>query len=228
MISALRSLDPLRRSVLAMRDVRSRWIDSRLGIDTRPRCAGGGRAAGFFADGERYESIDYDLLARYARLLPAGPDDVVYDVGCGMGRVLCVFARRGVKRCVGIEIDPELAEIARENAARLRGRRCPIDVRVGDAAFADYSEGTIYYLFNPFGPKTVRSVLRRIGATLHRDPRRLHVAYCHPHHEWVLEDCDWLRCSGRARSAWYANSISFWTNAVTGSPVEKEIGPSLV
>jgi len=35
-----------------------------------------------------------------------GPDDVVYDLGCGDGRMLLATARRYRARAVGIEIDP--------------------------------------------------------------------------------------------------------------------------
>jgi predicted RNA methylase len=35
-----------------------------------------------------------------------GPDDVVYDLGCGDGRVITTAARRHGSRAVGIEIDP--------------------------------------------------------------------------------------------------------------------------
>jgi len=35
-----------------------------------------------------------------------GPDDVVYDLGCGDGRMLLAAARRYRARAVGIEIDP--------------------------------------------------------------------------------------------------------------------------
>jgi precorrin-6B methylase 2 len=80
--------------------------------------------------------------------------DVVMDIGCGMGRVLCVFARRRLKKCIGIEFSGELAGIAERNARALRGRRAPIEIRIGDAAEADYTEGTIFWIYNPFGERT--------------------------------------------------------------------------
>jgi predicted RNA methylase len=35
-----------------------------------------------------------------------GPDDVVYDLGCGDGRIIVAAARRYGARAVGIELDP--------------------------------------------------------------------------------------------------------------------------
>ena len=35
-----------------------------------------------------------------------GPDDLVYDLGCGDGRIIVIAARRYGARAVGIELDP--------------------------------------------------------------------------------------------------------------------------
>jgi len=35
-----------------------------------------------------------------------GPDDLVYDLGCGDGRIIVTAARRYGARAVGIELDP--------------------------------------------------------------------------------------------------------------------------
>lgn len=162
-----------------------------------------------------YEGISYLQLWRYINSLKLSSDDVVFDIGCGMGRVLCLFARRPVKKCVGIEVSKELAEIAKQNAMRLRGCKAPIDIVVGDAAEADYSDGTIYCLFNPFGAETLEAVLERIYSSVQRLPRRIWIAYFTPIHDDVLESCDWLRCYKRKNSALRKGGgrASFWTNA---------------
>src|SRR5207249_4329434 len=56
-----------------------------------------------FRDGKHYETIPYGLFRRFLKPLRAGPADVVYDIGCGLGRFLCVFGRMKVAKCVGIE-----------------------------------------------------------------------------------------------------------------------------
>ena len=45
-------------------------------------------------------------------------DDVVFDLGCGDGRIVITAAQRFGCRGVGYEYDKELAELARENAKR--------------------------------------------------------------------------------------------------------------
>lgn len=96
------------------------------------------------------------------RLVQLIADDVVFDIGCGKGRAICHFAQQRVRKVVGIEISEQLCEIARTNARRLRNRRSPVEIINADAAIADVSEGTIYYMFNPFGEETLRDVLKNI------------------------------------------------------------------
>jgi SAM-dependent methyltransferase len=52
------------------------------------------------------------------RLAEVGPDDVVYDLGSGDGRVVVAAAAKFGARGVGVEIDAELVGMARAAAAR--------------------------------------------------------------------------------------------------------------
>lgn len=47
-----------------------------------------------------------------------GPNDLVYDLGCGEGEVLIEAARRYGARGVGVDLDPERIKNARINAAQ--------------------------------------------------------------------------------------------------------------
>ena len=51
------------------------------------------------------------------------PDDVVYDLGCGDGRMVIAAARRHPIRGVGIDIDPE--RVAEARSSRGSGGRRP-------------------------------------------------------------------------------------------------------
>ena len=46
------------------------------------------------------------LVHTMLKLADVGPDDVVYDLGCGDGRTVITAARRYGARAVGVEIDP--------------------------------------------------------------------------------------------------------------------------
>ncbi len=143
-------------------------------------------------DSSGYESPDYANLRKIISFLNPQPHDVVFDLGSGMGRVLCLFARRSVKRCVGIELFPSLCEVAESNAKNLKGRMCPIEIRQGDVTEADYSNGTIFFLFNPFGADTLRVVLERINNSRNGTNRKIVFVYYKDLHANVFESVSWL------------------------------------
>ncbi|CAK8720966.1 Methyltransferase domain-containing protein [Candidatus Electronema halotolerans] len=64
-------------------------------------------------DGYRF-SIDAVLLAHFCR--PAGQDDKILDIGCGCGVIGLILCHRFPKlRLTGLELQPALAELARNN-----------------------------------------------------------------------------------------------------------------
>ncbi len=207
-----RRITPLRSLVKRLRVRRDAHIDRLWNVDTvniPDAVAPGGVQHG---DSERYESIWYPVLLKYLKPLKPCVNDVVFDVGSGLGRPLMAFSRLGVKRCVGIEVDPKLAKGAEENAKRLRGGRCEIETLSQDAALADYSGGTIYCFFNPFGHATLKNVLDRIEQTLTDEPRRIQIAYLNPFHENAMRDSPWLRFVGRRRSPLHTIVASYWVH----------------
>jgi precorrin-6B methylase 2 len=214
-------------TVLA-KPLRSLWTfgnEFALNIDTtgfpvrRPRNSDGDRQwwrADFSPDakhddGSNYASPDYFYLYRIARMLNPSPDDVFYDLGSGKGRMLCVMARKRLRKCVGIELFEHLCETASQNAQRLRGRRSPIQVVCGDAAKADLSDGTIYFMFNPFGIRTMRDVLDNIERSLSLKPRRLSIAYHNALHEKAFAERSWLEQYDSFRSL-KGTAVTFWRN----------------
>lgn len=165
--------------------------DSILGIDTL-RCQETNYIQGMNGDGFGYQAKCYYLIWRYLRPLRLGPSDVFYDIGAGTGRFLCVASLTPVRKCVGIELSQDLCVMARENARRLRFRHASIEVVREDAALADYSEGTVFALFNPFGAKTVEAVLEKIRDNISRKPRRVRFIYINPTARHIFDGADWL------------------------------------
>ena len=78
-----------------------------------------------------------------------GPDDVVLDLGSGDGRIPIAAARDFGARAVGIEIDPGLVLLARDEA-RTAGVADRVEFKEGDMYEADLSAATVVTLFlNP-------------------------------------------------------------------------------
>jgi cyclopropane fatty-acyl-phospholipid synthase-like methyltransferase len=194
----------------AVRMAYTGWVERRLNIRTTSMRML--NSSGHFGDSLHYEACDYPFLNICLNAMQLVPEDVVYEIGCGMGRALCLIAQRQVKKCIGVELSEVLADRARANLQSLRRRKAESEVIVADAAFADYSEGTSFYLFNPFGAATMVAVLERIRSTLDQSPRPIRVMYVNPCQHQVLADCGWLRQTEIIRSKWFRTQASLWVH----------------
>jgi protein-L-isoaspartate O-methyltransferase len=74
------------------------------------------------------------------------PNDVVYDLGSGDGRIVITAARKYGAHGVGIEIDPALVEKARENAAAA-GVSDRVRFLTEDLFKADITEASVVTLY---------------------------------------------------------------------------------
>lgn len=60
-----------------------------------------------------YHPTPKEKAREMLRAVNLKPGEVLYDLGCGEGNILLVGAEEFGARCVGIEIDERLAEVAR-------------------------------------------------------------------------------------------------------------------
>jgi len=162
-------------------------------------------------DNWRYATIGYQHARKILRVVRPRHADVFYDIGCGMGRIICVAARLPIRKCVGIELQEPLCQIARRNAARLRGRKAPIEIVCGDATTVDLSNGTIYFMFNPFGPATLRDTLANIRGSLSQNPRGITVVYYHAKYQSVIDDLEWL-VKVQGFESFGGHPVTIWEN----------------
>jgi len=65
----------------------------------------------------RYEPSPPAVVHAMLELAHVGPNDVLYDLGCGDGRIVIEAARRYGARGVCVDIDPQRIAEARANAA---------------------------------------------------------------------------------------------------------------
>ena len=79
-------------------------------------------------------------------LADVGPQDLVYDLGSGDGRIPITAANEFGARGVGIEIDPALVTQA-QASAREAGVEDKVEFRLGDMYAADVRSATVVTLF---------------------------------------------------------------------------------
>jgi SAM-dependent methyltransferase len=87
-----------------------------------------------------------DVVDRMLTLAKVTREDVVYDLGCGDGRIPIAAAKKYGAKGVGLEIDPALVELARSNA-KAAGVEALVDFRVQNVLTADVSGATVVTLY---------------------------------------------------------------------------------
>lgn len=214
-------MDIARPAQRGLRRVFSHRVDRYLGVNTAEEQT---------ADLAGYHHIDARFAIRpfgwtscwrvLRQLRPSG-SDIFLDIGCGAGRMVCAAARAGFQSAIGIEIEPEMVAIARQNLRRLREPHAPAVILEADAAqYAIPDEVGVIFLYNPFGGALLDQVIANIVASVARRPRRVVIAYANPvEHERIATGYG-LRSSGRMHLAWRPGADWRRTQAVQFYEVE--------
>ena len=105
----------------------------------------------------------FDLIHRTA----LAEQDVLIDLGSGLGHVPLLAAICTKARSIGIEREPVYVDVARHSAEALNLRSVTFIQQ--DAREAKLSAGTVFYLYTPFTGNILRSVL---DALQHEGERR--------------------------------------------------------
>lgn len=87
-----------------------------------------------------------DVVNKMLELARVTAKDIVYDLGCGDGRIVITAAQKFGARGVGIDIDPQRIREARDNASRGKVNDKVRFVQ-GDLFEADISEATVVTLY---------------------------------------------------------------------------------
>ena len=103
----------------------------------------------------------HNIADAMLQLAKVTPDDVVYDLGSGDGRIPIIAAQKYGATGVGIEIDPSLVEIAWEiaNQAEVASR---VTFIVGDLFTADLSKATVISTY--LSPSIMKLLMPRLRA----------------------------------------------------------------
>lgn len=96
----------------------------------------------------RFVPTPDDIVAAMCKLGRVGKEDVVYDLGCGDGRMVITAVKKfGAKRGVGVDIDPERIKESKENV-RKAGVEDRLEIRQGDVLnIKDLADASVILLY---------------------------------------------------------------------------------
>jgi len=87
-----------------------------------------------------------EVVTEMLRMAKVGKDDILYDLGCGDGRIVITAAQLYGTRGVGIDIDPERIAESKENAAQAKVNNL-VKFLEEDLFEADFHEATVVSLY---------------------------------------------------------------------------------
>jgi len=189
---------------------RRRYGDAEYDWEQRVNTTSGGLGARSRLLGllhSEYQPIEPELFREIMTRMEIDFDRFTFvDIGSGKGRALLLAAERPFRRVIGIELLPELHQIASENAKRVS--RQVIELNCGDAAQYSFPpEPLVIFLFNPLPEAGVRSVVRNIETSLQDSPRPLYLIYANPEHEKIVCALSHLRkFAGTHQYSLFANN----------------------
>jgi len=68
-----------------------------------------------------YEPSEQEVVALMFKMANVTENDIVYDLGCGDGRIVITAAKEFGAKGVGIDINPVRIRESRENAVKVEG-----------------------------------------------------------------------------------------------------------
>jgi SAM-dependent methyltransferase len=93
-----------------------------------------------------YVGTAYDLVSKMLQMANVQKGDLVYDLGCGDGRMLILAAQKYGCRGIGYDIDPERVLAARENVEKNHVEKL-VQIVQADIFTLDLSKATVFPLY---------------------------------------------------------------------------------
>ena len=193
------------------RNVRDGNFDAQRGVDTDGEIPieRFGMAPDVVARAERYMPTDPESLFEAVAFIGIDPARFTFiDLGCGKGRALIMASELKFRRIIGVEIVPDLADIARANLASLG---IAAEVRTMDAMLFVFPPGpVVLFLYNPFVATVLEAVIENLRTA---DIPELFILYKNPRCGSLLDASGFLtglgaRPVGKARSV-----VEIWRRA---------------
>jgi SAM-dependent methyltransferase len=157
-----------------------------------------------YHDDQRYDAVPVTTFYGMMSVLPRDLTNYIFiDFGSGKGRAVFLASRYHFKKIIGVELSPELNDIALRNLERLEG------VRLDDVEFlvmnaSDYvvlPEQAVFYFYNPFPESVMSRVLHNIKRSYRATPRKCYFLYVNPKCAHLFEKMDFVRLMKQQRFA---------------------------
>lgn len=108
------------------------------------------------------EMVDHHLVSEA---------DIFYDLGTGLGLVPMLVHLLTGAVAQGIEIEASYCQHAQTQVRRLRLRE--VTIRCGDVRQANFTDGTVFYLFTPFVGRILEQVMTQLSHVAAHHPIRI-------------------------------------------------------
>jgi SAM-dependent methyltransferase len=135
-------------------------------------------------ENHHYQGASYFILFKIFRSLPSDFKNTTFiDYGCGKGRALFVAEQCGFKRLIGVDIAKELILDAEKNLINYQKQNATSEIKFVFEDATKYNipkDACVFYFFNPFGPKILKSVLSNIKKSVDQSPRKILCIYLNP------------------------------------------------
>ena len=138
-----------------------------------------------------YQPMEQELFSEMLNALGIDYSEFTFiDIGSGKGRALLMASAYPFRRILGIELLPELNEIAEDNLLRFASseQRCKrVEAISADATTFQFPDDPlVVYLFHPLPATGFTKVMRNLATSWRESPRPIHVVYANPVFEPML------------------------------------------
>jgi len=107
-----------------------------------------------------YQKTPARIILELIKKAEFKPSDVFFDLGSGLGQVVLLVNLLASVISKGVEFEPAFCKYARACAADLN--LGDIDFIHTDARYADFSTGTIFFMYTPFEGTMLQDVLQNL------------------------------------------------------------------
>jgi predicted RNA methylase len=136
-----------------------------------------------------YEGTPYNLIRDFLTIIQPDENDIIYDLGAGYGKIAFYGAATTKSFFKNIEIVPDRVDIS--NQIKKRFKFDNTEFVQGNVLDFDLSDGTVFFLFNPFSHATLEKLSQKLHAVSQIHPIKI-VTWGGPSNDFFEKE-NWLK-----------------------------------